>query len=257
MSRPEIMSIAWRLTVLSLAVMLFAEPARAQEDDSPRGRELVNAHARTNFPLVGKHRYVECNACHVDGVIEGTPVSCESCHWTRTQDDPYRLQLGTQCESCHTPQAWPKLVAFSWTHEMVSGFRLEGAHRTVDCMSCHRDGRFGGVETRCASCHERDYLEAQEPDHVAAGFPRTCESCHLPSHRRWSQAVFFHRFPIDSGPHRLPCSDCHLTESYREFSCTHCHAHTPENAARFHAGVVGFIYASPACLACHPTGRWP
>jgi len=252
------MRIAYGATALILAgAVLLPAMARSQDEDPPKGRTLVNSHARTNFPLAGKHRSVECSACHLDGVIEGTPVSCETCHWARKQDDPYRLQLGTRCQDCHTPQAWPKLVSSSWSHEKTSGFPLQGAHRTLDCTQCHADGRFVRTEARCSSCHARDYLEAREPDHVAAKFPMTCDACHLPSHRSWAQAVFSHPFPIDSGPHRLPCSDCHKSDNLREFSCIDCHAHTPENANRYHARVAGFTYQSLACYACHPTGRWP
>lgn len=258
MSRADAMGMVFRVAVLILAsVALLPGDTRSQDQDSSRGRALINSHARTNFPLMGKHRSVECSACHLDQVIEGTPVTCEACHWARTQDDPYRLELGTQCGDCHTPQAWKKLVSFSWSHEETSGFRLEGAHRAVDCAGCHPHGRFSMAEARCASCHARDYLETREPDHRAAKFPMTCEACHLPSHRSWAQAVFLHSFPIDSGPHRLPCSDCHHADDFREFSCIDCHAHTPENANRYHARVAGFIYASPACYGCHPTGRWP
>ena len=258
MSRADGMGIVYRAAVLILTGVVFLPGvARSQEEDSSRGRALVNSHAQTNFPLMGKHRSLECSACHLDGVIEGTPLTCEACHWARTQDDPYRLHLGTHCQDCHTPQAWKKLVTFSWSHEKTSGFRLEGAHRAVDCTRCHDDGRFGLAEARCESCHAQDYLAAREPDHAAAKFPMTCDACHLPSHRSWAQAVFSHPFPIDSRPHRLPCSDCHHSDNLREFSCIDCHAHSLANANRYHARVAGFIYASVACYGCHPTGHWP
>ncbi len=77
---------------------------------------------------------------------------------------------------------------------------------------------------------------------------------HLPSHVRWSQAVFTHRFPI-AGPHRVDCSECHQAGGTREFSCIHCHEHGKAKMDDKHDEEPGYVYNSQACYSCHPDGR--
>jgi len=219
------------LVAAALALLLgwlTLSPAPAVPS-SPAGQEgpkdLVQAHDNTNFPLVGKHRTVECGDCHLQGILEGTPQACESCHWGRRHDDPYQLRLGTQCGDCHTPQAWGTLIAGAWDHEAVTGFRLEGSHRSLDCRQCHGDRGFGGTTTECSQCHSKDFERAKEPDHVAAGFPAQCEICHF-SPRTWEGAEFDHdSFPL-RGKHRTAdCAQCHAGGEFAGIStdCVSCH----------------------------------
>jgi len=211
-----------------LAGVLFVSLVPAAPSVSPfqEGREdLVQAHDNTNFPLVGRHRTVECGACHLEGVLAGTPTTCESCHWGRRQDDPYELQLGTQCNDCHNPQAWGRLNSSVWDHEIVTGFRLEGSHQTLDCMQCHGSRGFGGTIAACASCHSDDFESVQDPNHVAAGFPRQCEVCHT-STRSWEGAAFDHSAFRLRGRHRTAeCAQCHGDGHFAGISsdCVSCH----------------------------------
>ena len=152
-----------------------AATAKAQR---PGQEWTIESHDRTNFPLVGKHRTLGCRECHINLVFEGTPTDCEVCHWERRQDDRYSLRLGTRCADCHTPQSWKKVDPALWSHETNVGFRLEGIHRTLDCEACHGTAGFTARPTDCFSCHESDYRGAQDPNHVQAGFPTTCPSCH-------------------------------------------------------------------------------
>ncbi|MBW2257716.1 MAG: hypothetical protein JRI25_24385, partial [Deltaproteobacteria bacterium] len=61
-------------------------------------------------------------------------------------------------------------------------------------------------------------------------------------------------FPL---PHRgiATCTECHLTEDYAAFSCTHCHEHRQSEADDEHDEVSGYQYDSEACFDCHPDGR--
>src|SRR5262245_7022043 len=64
-------------------------------------------------------------------------------------------------------------------------------------------------------------------------------------------------FPIDEkSPHTgEACESCHQSsESFKDFTCLSCHAHSAEAAAVRHENVTGFVYNSAACLSCHPTG---
>ena len=84
------------VAIAAAVVLLCAAPAAAQFDPTSRA-----FHSQTSFPLDGRHRDVACESCHLQGTYKGTPTKCLDCHWTRRQDDRYRLQLGAQCETCH------------------------------------------------------------------------------------------------------------------------------------------------------------
>ncbi len=106
------------------------------------------------------------------------------------------------------------------------------------------------------ACHLTNYQQTTNPNHTAAGFPTTCESCHKASDSAWTQGTFTHSwFPITSGRHTgLACSACHTTAgAYTVFSCTGCHARATTDG--HHGGVTGYRYDSAACYACHPSGR--
>ena len=224
--------IVTALSLLAGFLLLFligngnsAAIAPAQEGGQEIGQALIRAHDNTSFPLEGWHRVVECGACHLGGIIGGTPEACEACHWDRRRDDPYDLQLGTNCGECHASQSWKRLNPGSWIHEKVTGFRLEGQHRTVECRQCHSSGSFGGSTTECSACHAAEFQSAGDPDHLAANFPTDCELCH-PSAVTWEGAVFNHSlFPL-VGEHQVTdCLQCHSSGQYAGTSseCTSCH----------------------------------
>ncbi|HKZ44342.1 MAG TPA: cytochrome c3 family protein [Anaerolineales bacterium] len=60
-------------------------------------------HDQFSFKLTGKHREVSCSGCHVNGVYQGTPTECESCHKPPIEHDG---GLSTNCDQCHTTQNW-------------------------------------------------------------------------------------------------------------------------------------------------------
>ncbi len=137
---------------------------------------LVADHARTRFPLTGRHALTQCETCHTRSTVgdfRGTPVECHFCH----QQDaaiafpPHRINGWVRdCQRCHTPSAW---TAKGFDHTL---FPLAGGHAGVDCLQCHAGGRFAGTPTDCFSCHRTDYLSA--PNHVAQNFPTNCIQCH-------------------------------------------------------------------------------
>ena len=82
--------------------------------------------------------------------------------------------------------AWKAVTPGRWNHDTMTGFRLVGIHKTLDCAECHGED-FKQVSPDCFSCHQEDYREAKDPDHVAAGFPTDCVRCHI-SQASWSGA---------------------------------------------------------------------
>ena len=247
--------VASALAVFSFFVVLHGNAlsgnVRAQEAQPDRPRDLIQAHDNSNFPLVGRHRTVECSECHLQGVMAGTPRECEACHWTRRQDDRYRLQLGVHCENCHTPWSWKQLVGGRWNHEVETGYRLEGSHQVLECGACHGDSGFAATTAECGSCHIEDHRSVREPDHVAAGFPTQCEICHLSSTSWTSGIIFDHSFYPLSGQHQAAaCGDCHRNGSFAGTStdCAACHMEDFNGTSNPNHQQAGF---PTDCEVCH------
>jgi hypothetical protein len=212
----------------------------------------VETHDGTNFPLVGRHRTVACAECHIKGVFEGTPTSCEACHWDRRQDDRYRLRLGAQCGDCHTPMSWKSVPPNAWDHETMTGFRREGVHRTLDCAECHGED-FRKVGGDCYSCHADDYRGAKDPDHVAGGFPRECAACHR-GQKSWAGAVAGHEaFPLRGRHQTLDCEACHPGGRYQgtPSDCAACHIKDYNATTEPNHKSSGF---PTDCVSCHGNG---
>lgn len=211
---------------------------------------------RTQFPLTGGHKAVNCASCHADGVYKGKPSSCVSCH----QGDADKVAMpghsaarfGPSCESCHSTATWR---GGRFDHG-TTRFPLTGLHTRATCAACHTGNVFAGRPSTCASCHMPQYDTAKDPDHRTLGFPTSCESCHATS--GWTGAVFDHaltRFPLTGAHTPLTCSSCHGTGVYRgtPLTCVGCHqqrfdgtSNPPHAAARF----------GSTCESCHSTARW-
>jgi hypothetical protein len=217
----------------------------------PAQEWTAESHDRTNFPLIGKHRTLSCRECHLNLVFEGTPSDCEVCHWQRQQDDRFGLQLGTRCSDCHAPQSWKKVDPAKWNHETVTGFRLEGIHRTLDCETCHGSGGFAPRPTACFSCHEADYRGTREPNHTDANFPTDCTVCH--NQRSWEDASAAHASFVRQGMHAsAACTDCHQNGVYAGTSpdCSSCHIDDYNNTTNPNHRTLAFPLD---CSQCHGT----
>jgi hypothetical protein len=90
------------------------------------------------------------------------------------------LNFSKNCGGCHT------IKAISWTGERAfhnrTGFPLTGAHQIISCDKCHIDWKFDVlIPTVCYPCHRIQYENAKNPNHLTAGFPTTCATCHTSS----------------------------------------------------------------------------
>jgi len=207
-----------------------------------------------SFPLTGAHRLLECVACHTDGFV-GTPTDCVACHqddYDRTTD-PGHLSAAfpTDCRACHTTSAWEPA---SFDHN-ATAFPLTGAHRSLDCLSCHASG-YTGTPTDCVACHRAEYDGTTDPNHQSSNFPATCEICHTTS--GWTPSTWDHEplFPINSGAHGgISCTECHVVPTdYSMFECILCHEHSRDEMDPKHREVDGYFYLSSECFRCHPRG---
>jgi len=219
-------------------------------------------HAKTLFPLTGKHLTVQCKSCHADGVYKGRSTACASCH-TATYDTtsaPAHAAAGfpTTCATCHTTAGFRPAT---WSHPATT-FPFTGAHVGRACAACHADGVYKGRSTLCIACHRTTYDTTSNPAHGAAGFPTTCADCHTTT--KWLGATFDHDakfFPIRSGVHNgkwAACTDCHVNPaSYAVFSCFSCHKHNQTDMDSKHRDISGYAYDSNKCYGCHPRGVPP
>ncbi|MCA9727672.1 MAG: hypothetical protein KC729_08310, partial [Candidatus Eisenbacteria bacterium] len=177
--------------------------------DRPENAEL---HVAAGFPLLGPHANADCESCHPSASaaeVAPAPTECSGCHlsdYQATDSPPHETTgLGTDCEQCHQPSS------FSWVStgfEHTPAFPLEDGHAGVDCSSCHQVGV--PVETECYGCHEPDFVDAADPDHVAAEFSHDCTTCHAT--RGWIPATFDHgltSFPLEGAHATAECASCH------------------------------------------------
>jgi hypothetical protein len=216
-------------------------------------------HTSTGFALTGAHATVACTSCHANGQWVGLPQDCYGCHafnYNAAANPPHAASgFPTACQTCHTTAAWQPS---SWSHTST-GFALTGVHATVVCTSCHVNGQWAGLPQDCYSCHASNYNATTNPQHAAAHFPTTCQTCHTTA--AWSPSTWNHDplFPINSGAHQsvwTSCATCHLNPNdYSLFECINCHTHNQAQTNSQHSEVAGYQYLSTACYGCHPNGR--
>jgi hypothetical protein len=216
-------------------------------------------HNASDFPLTGAHITTECSGCHANG-FAGTPTICFACHendFIQTSNPNHNtVGIATDCETCHTtdPDWKPALYP---NHN--DSYPLLGAHATIatNCFTCH-EGNYVNTPNLCYGCHADNYNQTTDPNHIAAQFSTSCETCH--NENAWTPATFDHDgqfFPIYSGKHEGEwdvCSDCHTNPgNYSIFTCTAtCHPQGETNDK--HDDVSGYTYNDAACFECHPDG---
>ncbi len=210
------------------------------------------------FELLGRHAGIECVSCHTGpgGAIPQIPAGpedCVTCHLPDYQDEHGGSGFPTTCIMCHNMNDWDDAT---FEHAAATGFALPPDHQDLACADCHVGS---SAETLyqpagpddCYACHQMDYDDV----HAGTGFPTDCSACHRTN--TWDGATFAHDFPITSGAHsRADCVDCHTTPgNYGAFSCLDCHEHRQTEMDDKHRERNGYVYASSACLSCHPDGR--
>ncbi|MBZ5628100.1 MAG: hypothetical protein LAO06_04455 [Acidobacteriia bacterium] len=212
-------------------------------------------HTTTGFALTGTHATLACSACHGSIPLTAANATCVSCHLKdysgTTNPNHVTLAFPQTCEMCHTTTAWQPAT---FNHNNTP-FPLTGPHTSVACALCHVGGNYTTTPTDCYSCHKADYTGTTSPNHISAGFPTTCTTCHTTwTTTGWAGATFNHTwFPMTHGNAKT-CSDCHTNPAdYTVFQCTICH--TQASTTSEHRGVSGFVWNSANCLACHKNGR--
>lgn len=203
------------------------------------------------FALIGTHKTLDCEDCHINGVFAGTPTDCVGCHLDdyNATTDPNHQQagFGTQCDDCHGNSTWFGAV-------LDHPFALTGAHTSLDCEDCHINGVFAGTPTDCVGCHRDDYDATTDPNHVQAGFPTDCEECHTTS--TWEGAEVDHNsfWPLTGAHRNLDCEACHANGfSGTPTDCYECHSGEYNGTTDPNHAAAGF---PQDCELCHTTSTW-
>lgn len=186
-------------------------------------------HSTTRYRLSGAHVAIPCEECHKPGRSPLYPNSaafrfgsfeCTTCH-----EDPHRGQFQDRmakadshgaplgCQACHTLETWKDVTKFD---HASTKFQLQGAHRAVACIDCHRpanmdvklmQANFKSAPTRCEECH----AEAHGGQFANARKVTECASCH--NTNKWKPSIFDHntrtQFKLEGVHANVRCARCH------------------------------------------------
>jgi hypothetical protein len=219
-------------------------------------------HSTTGWALTGSHQLspagkaTGCEQCH-NGLYNLTSPANTDCSYCHTTDfnnattPANHLASGfpiTQCATCHDTILW---TDGKFDHS-TTGWALTGYHLTsTTCNQCHTGTNAYGLtaaNTACYGCHMADWTSTQTlggtvPNHIAAGYPQTCDTCHTTT--SWLGATFTHTF-FTIPHHSSVCGDCHqVSTDYTSFTCINCH--TSLNAHRPGMSHPSVCSPSPSC----------
>jgi hypothetical protein len=210
-------------------------------------------HDQVGFPLDASHEGIGCRSCHKTLVFSSVGAACADCH-----RDPHKGELGFRCEACHTSRSWDNRREMFEKHNRTL-FPLFSVHTNVDCDSCHRGqqpNQYVTTPTDCGTCHAQSYASARSPNHVLAGFSRTCQDCHPPFSQTWNQANYHHpdTYPLVGAHASARCGDCHTT-TYKGTprECVACHRKDYNGAKNPNHSASGF---PTSCNSCHTVQAW-
>ena len=195
-------------------------------------------HAKSDFPLLGKHIKVECKACHEGAMYKQASKECIACH---RKDDKHAANLGEKCADCHTELNWK---ATRFDHDKAR-WRLQNAHREakVKCESCHKDLKsYRNTPMECVACHKKD-------DKHEGQVSAKCETCH--TDKSWKIERFDHnraRFSLNGRHVLATCKSCHATPRFRDAKrdCIDCHLKEDKHKQALGA----------RCETCHNARGW-
>jgi len=194
-------------------------------------------HARTAYPLEGKHVRVECAKCHKDEAEaapraaapgqtppvkpaaftrwKGLPFQrCTDCH-----KDPHQGRLGESCAGCHSAADWKKLQAGAQErafHERTR-YPLRGAHAGVKCEACHRPSpaapaKYKGLAFgKCTDCHADAHLGQLARAGAMGGKAGALAPMPAGSRRPTATAT---STPTATTTSTATCDACHTVESW-------------------------------------------
>jgi predicted CxxxxCH...CXXCH cytochrome family protein len=226
-------------------------------------------HARSQYPLTGKHADVACEKCHTAdrrtgdaklAVAQFKPLAhgdCVSCH-----RDPHAGRLRGACSSCHVTTSFSTVEGRSFWHDRTR-YPLRGRHASVSCAACHT-GYPSRVDqpqfATCAGCH----ADPHKGQATIRGAAVDCAACHTVSGYTPSTfTVAQHAqtaYPLEGRHAWVSCAACHSRAAAgrgaREIvmrpaaaRCESCHADA-------HGGQLAGRSGGESCATCHTPSGW-
>ena len=169
-------------------------------------------------------------------------LRCKDCH------APFKNIASESCSvaKCHPDGRIGKKPAIIDLHDKMKG---------KDCLICHTDhlGPNGKITkainhdaflkiSKCIDCHK------MPTDELHRGISESCGDCHVT--KAWKPSTYNHEkyFFLDKD-HKVSCSKCHDTGSYKKYTCLNCHEHSGPRVDRKHRKEGISNYSD--CLRCH------
>ncbi len=235
----------------------------------------VKEHAKTAYPLEGKHAALKCGQCHIPKgkatVYKLKFQSCTDCH-----KDPHAAQFASapyfnRCESCHNVQRFQPST-FSLTEHQKTKFPLTGGHKAIVCSDCHKvsaefqppSARYHWSNFACTTCHEDphqgqfDKLMRPSADHAKFS---GCDTCH--STESWQEFSHFDHskttFPLLGSHRTTPCSTCHKPKNPQIAPAKADFKAAPTQCEACHEDVHDSQFAKSEvthCAECHNNTKW-
>ena len=137
-----------------------------------------------------------------------------------------------------------------------TGFPLTGAHMTVECASCHINGRLQGTPRACVACHNGTLASGMPANHLPTSVS-SCDTCHRNS-------ITFAQTSMNHAGIKSGCTSCHNGQTFygvTPVSKPSSHFPTTADCVTCHKSFATFSGASgmPAnhiptsqpCATCH------
>ena len=141
-----------------------------------------------------------------------------------------------------------------------------GGHMTVECVSCHINGRLQGTPRQCIACHNGTLAPGMPANHLPIS-TTSCDTCHRNTAETFGPGTRMNHNGIIKG-----CTSCHDGQSFTgvtPVSKPQTHLATQSDCVDCHRSYVSFagasasampsnhIPSSQACTLCHAAGYGP
>jgi len=191
-------------------------------------------HYKTNFPLFGKHRTVDCKTCHKkDYTVPMNYSLCKDCHVDYHQGQFAKKGITPDCKECHTLDGFT-VPFYTIDKHNLTIFPLNGSHAATPCNACHKKGvkwSFRNIGKKCVDCHKNVHENYISEKYYPL---KTCENCHNES--RWEIITFDH---VKTG--------FELTAVHKQQSCRACHF----GKKNYSLSNQKFSSLTSKCIECH------
>ncbi|WP_430932231.1 hypothetical protein [Saccharicrinis sp. 156] len=197
-----------------------------------KGLDSFN-HDMTNFPLKGRHQYIDCRDCHTQSLTATLKHGrCNDCHSDYHERQFAKKGASPDCAECHTVEGFAPSTYTIEKHNFTD-FPLEGAHLATPCIACHKTEtgwNFTFAENKCIRCHDNFHQDVLPEKYLPEN---NCQCCHTVI--KWSEIQFDHNQ-----------TNYQLQGRHQEVSCRNCHFSEDENGLNQQ-----FSGMDPSCVTCH------